>query len=77
MTVAVVSWVRLGKFNFSHLAKEFINIPVVLSHPFDKVIELLDEITDLVDKNQLDPSEQCFSTYIVTAEVKTWGPRKD
>lgn len=77
MTVAVVSWLRLGKNNFSHFAKEFINIPVVLSHPFDEVIELLDEITDLVDKNQLDSSEQCFSTYIVTAEVKAWGPRKD
>lgn len=77
MTVAAVSWVRLGKTNCPHLAKEFINIPVVLSHPFNEVIELLDEITDLVDKNQLDSSEQCFSTYIVTAEVKTWGPRKD
>jgi len=32
---------------FSYLAKELVNIPMVLSHSFDEVVKLLDEIADL------------------------------
>ena len=30
-----------------HLAEEFVDVPVVLGHPFDEVVKLLDEIPDL------------------------------
>jgi len=34
-----------------YLAEELINIPMVLSHPFDEVVKLLDEIADLLTTN--------------------------
>ena len=30
-----------------HLAEQFIDIPMVLSHPFDEVVKLLDKIANL------------------------------
>ena len=32
---------------FPYLAEEFIDIPMVLGHPLNEVIKLLDKITDL------------------------------
>ena len=60
-----------------YLAKEFVDIPMMLSHPFDEVVELLDEIADLPTRSQLYPSEKQLGDYIVTAEVETLGPGKD
>jgi len=34
----------------SCLAKELVDIPMVLGHPFNEVVELLDEIADLQDQ---------------------------
>lgn len=66
-----------GENDSCYLAEEFIDIPMVLSHPFNEVVKLLDEITDLSTRSQRYPDEERTTTCIVTAEVEALGPRKD
>ena len=60
----------------SCLAKEFVDVPMVLSHPFDEVVKLLDEIADLANRVSSLIKERQLDVYIITAEVETPGPRK-
>jgi len=57
-----------------YLAEELVDIPMVLSHPFDEVIELFDEIADLPTGSQFCSSEKRLADHIVTAEVEALGP---
>ena len=75
--MATVNWVLSKEKAVSCLAKEFVDIPMVLSHPFDELVKLLDKIADLQIWSQ--PSTQVADSsrgYIITAEVETSGPRK-
>lgn len=49
---------------------------MMLSHPFDEVVKLLDEVADLPTESQRHSGEAGTLTYIITTEVETWGPRK-
>jgi hypothetical protein len=59
-----------------YLAKEFVDVPMMLSHPFDEMVKLFDKITDLPTKGERHSSKAGTITYIIAAEVKTRGPRK-
>ena len=75
--MATVNWVPSEERVVSCLAKELVDIPMVLSHPFDEVVKLLDEIADLQTRSQLSTRVVTnFMGYIITAEVETLGPRK-
>jgi len=73
--MVTVNWVLSKEKAISYLAKELVDIPMVLSHPFDEVVKLLDEIADLA-RSQRYQSNANSAAYIVTAEVETSGPRK-
>ena len=49
---------------------------MMLSHPFDEVVKLLDKIADLPTKGQLYSGKKRPGGYIIAAEVETLGPRK-
>jgi hypothetical protein len=57
----MVSWVFRRGERVSCLAKEFIDIAMVLGHPFDEMVKLLDEITDLTTRRQFHSSKRATS----------------
>jgi len=63
VTIATVNWVLSKEKVVSCLAKELVDIPMVLGHPFDELVELLDEIADLQPMSQpLLKRQQCRAT---------------
>lgn len=59
-----------------YLAEEFVDVPVMLSHPFNKVVKLFDKVANLPTKSERHSDITETITYVITAEVETWGPRK-
>jgi hypothetical protein len=78
MTVRTVSqaFSKVKKRLF-HLAQKFVYVPMMLSHPFDEVVKLLDEVPDLQSRFSLTQVRRSTPDHIITAKVETLGPRKD